>query len=331
MAELAPAIRTTDFDLPGQIGEPYHGKVGDVYTIAHEMGDLLAVVRTDRVSAFDVVFDETIPHKGQVLNQMSAQLLEATRDVAPNWLIESPDPNVSIGYKAQPFRVEMIARGFLLGTSWRNYQDGSRDLCGNQLPDGMVEFQPFDRLLLTPTTKADAGHDENITPAEIVVSGLATPAEYETMAHMALGLFVEGQQQAGERGLLLADTKYEFGRLATGQIVVIDEVHTPDSSRYFPMDEYQAYLDGRTAERPRQLSKEFLREWLADQGFDGADGQAPPHLPRAVRNQVSARYVSLYERMLGRVFQPAADASEAAKLDRIQDNIVQWLGRASQH
>ncbi len=324
---MAVALRETNFELPGQIGKPYHGKVGDVYTVEHEAGEVLAVVRTDRVSAFDVVLHEPVLCKGQVLNQMSAELLASTKTTAPNWLIESPDPNVSVGFKAKPFKVEMIARGFLLGTSWRGYKGGMRDLCGNHLPDGMVEFQAFDVPLLTPTSKADAGHDENITPSQIVENGLATSGEYEEMSHFALSLFAEGQAKAGERGLVLADTKYEFGRLATGQLIVIDEVHTPDSSRYFPLDEYNAYLGGQTTERPEQLSKEFIREWLVSQGFSGEEGQVPPHMTEEFREQISARYIDLYQRMLGRRFEATSDTNQAAQLSRIRENMVDCLGR----
>jgi phosphoribosylaminoimidazole-succinocarboxamide synthase len=324
---MAVALRETNFELPGQVGEPYHGKVGDTYTIEHDGGELLAVVRTDRISAFDVVLPEPIPLKGQVLNQMSAELLASTQTVAPNWLIESPDPNVSVGYKAKPFKVEVIARGYLLGTSWRGYRGGMRELCDNRLPDGMTEFQAFDTPLLTPTTKAEEGHDENITPSQIVENGLATSEEYDEMAHLALGLFAEGQARAKERGLLLADTKYEFGRLATGQIVVIDEVHTPDSSRYFPLDEYDAYLQGQISQRPEQLSKEFVREWLVSQGFSGEAGHLPPHMPEDFKDKVANRYIELYERMLGHEFEAASEPSEAAQLDRVYQNIVDSLGR----
>ncbi len=324
---MAVALRETNFELPGQVGEPYHGKVADTYTIEYDGGELLAIVRTDRISAFDVVLPEPIPFKGQVLNQMSSELLASTRTVAPNWLIGSPDPNVSIGHKANPFKIEMIARGFLLGTSWRDYKEGMRELCGNQLPDGMTEFQAFDTPLLTPTTKAGAGHDENITPSQIVSEGLATSEEYDEMTHLALSLFAEGQARASERGLLLADTKYEFGRLATVRIVVIDEVHTPDSSRYFPLGEYNSYLSGETTKRPEQLSKEFVREWLVSQGFSGEAGQQPPHMPEGFKEQITNRYVDLYQRMLGHEFEAASAPSEAAQLDRVYQNIVDSLGR----
>jgi len=324
---MSAAIRETNFDLPGQVGEVYHGKVRDVYTIAHGAGDLLVSVCTDRISAFDVVLPEPIPYKGQVLNQMSAELLEATSDTAPNWLIESPDPNVSIGLKAEPFKVEMIMRGFLLGTSWRGYKDGVRDLCGNRLPDGMEEFQPFAKPLLTPTTKAEAGHDENITPQQIIESGqgLATREEFEEMERLAHDLFARGQAMADERGLLLADTKFEFGRLISGEIVVIDEVLTPDSSRFFPAPQYQAYLAGETDRRPEQLSKEFVREDLMKQGFDGQPGQKLPHMTDEFRQEVSERYINLFERMLGHEFVPATAENSKDALDRIRDNITQYL------
>ncbi len=319
------AIQETNFDLPGQIGEPYHGEVGDVYRLEHEIGDLLAVVRTDRISAFDVVLPEPIPNKGQVLNQMSAELLQATRETAPNWFITSPDPNVSIGFRADPFKVEMIMRGYLLGTSWRGYEGGMRDLCGNILPDGMREFQPFESPLLTPTSKAETGHDENLTPDQIIDSGLATSEEYSEMERLAFDLFAHGQAMAAERGLLLADTKYEFGRLATGQIVAIDEVHTPDSSRYFYQEQYEAYLENRTTKRPEQLSKEFVREWLISQGFSGEEGQEPPHLPPDFVSRVSDLYVGLYQKMLGHDFLSYDEDNEGLTLELIQDNIEQSL------
>jgi phosphoribosylaminoimidazole-succinocarboxamide synthase len=325
---MAAEIQQTNFNLPGQIGEVYHGKVGDAYTIEHEIGELIVVVRTDRISAFDFVLPEPIPSKGRVLNQMSAELL--TRSTVPNWLLASPDPNVSVGLKANPFKVEMIRRKFLLGSAWKAYDSkGAREICGNHLPDHMTEFQPFDDLLLTPTTKAYAGHDEDTTHEEIVASGLATEEEYAEMSRLSFDLFAEGQAMANEKGLLLADTKYEFGRLATGQLVVIDEIHTPDSSRYFPLDQYNAYLEGQTDQRPEQLSKEFVREWLIKRGFDGKPGQVVPHLPDEFRTEVSERYIDLFQRMMGRPFEAASEASEAAQLDRIQTNITRCLGQIS--
>jgi phosphoribosylaminoimidazole-succinocarboxamide synthase len=324
---MVVALRETNFNLPGQVGGPYRGKVGDVYTIEHEAGELLAMVRTDRISAFDVILPKLIPFKGQVLNQLSAEGLAVT-DV-PNWFIGSPDPNVTIGYKADPFKVEMIIRGYLLGSAWRGYQEGAHELGGNQLPEGMTEFQAFDEPIITPTTKAEAGHDQDITPDEIVDRGLATSDAYEEMSRLTKQLFAEGQAKAHERGLLLADTKYEFGRLATGQIVVIDEINTPDSSRYFPNDEYTAYLNGQTKQRPEQLSKEFVREWLVSQGFSGKDGQIPPDMPEEFIEQVTARYIDLYERMLGYAFEPAYEPSEATMLERIHRNIARSLGALS--
>lgn len=326
---MAAVLHETNFELPGQVGEPYHGKVGDVYALDHEAGDLLAVVRTDRISAFDVILPEAIPYKGQVLNQMSSVLLAATSEVAPNWLIAAPDPNVSIGYRADPVKVEMIMRGYLLGNSWRSYQAGERVLCGNPLPEDMREFEAFDLPLLTPTTKADAGHDENITPDEIIASGLVNARDFAHMEDLARELFSEGQAAATERGLVLADTKYEFGRLATGEIIVIDEVHTPDSSRYFSIGEYYAYLGGQTDQRPSQLSKEFVREWLLAHGFNGGAGQELPEMTPEFVAQITDRYVGLYERMLGRPFGPSYAENEAEKLEGIRANIVGSLGNLS--
>jgi phosphoribosylaminoimidazole-succinocarboxamide synthase len=326
---LPVAIRETNFDFPGQIGDPYHGKVGDVYTIEHEASNLLVIVRTDRISAFDVVLPKPIPYKGQVLSEMSAELLAATRMSAPNWLLDAPDPNVTVGFKAKPFKVEMIMRAHLLGNSWRGYEAGMRDFCGNTLPDGMQEFQPFPDVILTPTTKADAGHDENITPAEIVEAGIASRDELAEMAGLSFDLFARGQDMANERGLVLADTKYEFGRLPTGQIVVIDEVHTPDSSRYFPNDEIEAYLGGQTDRRPKQLSKEFVREWLLAQGFRGDPGQDPPNTPRSFIDAVSDRYIGLYQCMLGHTFNPARAESVQDRLDAMRESVVQCLGSLS--
>lgn len=324
---MTAVIEGTNFTLPGQVGEPYRGKVADVYTLEHEVGTLLAVVRTDRFSAFDVKL-RAVPHRGQVLNEISAELLEATRSVAPNWLRGAPDPNVSVGLGAEPIPVEVIVRGCLLGTAWRSYQAGAREICGNRLPEGMTEFQPFERPLITPTTKAHVGHDEYTTPTRIILSGAATAKEYAEMERMARALFSRGQVMAEERGLLLADTKYEFGRLATGKIVIIDEVHTPDSSRYLRLKPYWDYVGGETSEQPEQLSKEFARAWLMDQGFYGQAGQDPPPLPDAFIGQVSARYIELYELMLGRPFVPAPGSTNE-RLEVMQANIAQYLADLS--
>jgi len=318
-------IGGTNFNLPGQVGEVYRGKVADVYTLEHEAGDLLAVVRTDRISAYDVVLPQLIPFKGQVLNEMSAHFLQATSEVAPNWFITAPDPNVSVGYRAEPIKVEMIMRGFLLGSSWKKYLGGSRDISGNELPDGMEEFQPFDIPLLTPTTKAEEGHDEDISIEQIVERGLATFDECIQMGLMSYHLFDAGQQIARERGLLLADTKYEFGRLATGEVVVIDEVHTPDSSRYFPADQFSGYDWSSTSPqiRPEQMSKEFVREKLAELGFTGQPGEVPPELSLDFRADVIAKYISLYTRMLNKPFVPAD--FDQHPLARIEGNILDFL------
>jgi phosphoribosylaminoimidazole-succinocarboxamide synthase len=324
---MAEAIRETNLQLPGQVGGPYHGKVGDVYTIEHEDHELLAVVRTDRISAYDVVLPKSIPYKGQVLNQVSAELLEATADVAPNWRLASPDPNVTIGHKAKPLKIEMIVRGFLLGSAWKAYnEEGVRDICGNELAEGMYEFDEFETPLLTPTTKADIGHDENITPQEVIERGLATEAEYAEMKRLSLGLFRRGQTMARRRGLVMADTKYEFGNLATTQLVVIDEVHTPDSARYFPEREFYQFTWGITDRRPSQLSKEFVREWLAAQGFTGQPGQVPPAMPPEFVASVSGKYIDLYQRMLAKPFEPA-DYSDPNR--RIETNLRNYLEEIS--
>lgn len=323
---MSNVITETNFNLPGQIGEVYRGKVGDVYTVHSDRhhDDLLVVVRTDRISAFDVVLPQAIPYKGQVLNQMSAALMQATTEHVPNWYIDSPDPNVTVGYKADPIKVEMIVRANLLGTAWRGYEAGNRDLCGNQLPDGMVEFQAFDVPLITPTTKAEAGHDENITPQEILERGLVlNEEEYEAIGSYALRLFQAGQEHAAERGLVLADTKYEFGRNKHGFEFLIDEAHTPDSSRYFYKEQLDDYLSGQTEERPEQLSKEFVREWLKAHGFVGEPGQVAPDLPDNFVREVSQKYIKLYETILDLGFAPADGSRDP--LDRVESNIVEFL------
>jgi len=321
---MAEVLTETNFNLPGQIGEVYRGKVDDVYTIEHTGGDLLAVVRTDRISAYDVVLPEPIPYKGQVLNDMSAAALRATAAVAPNWFIDSPDPNISIGQKADPIKVEMIVRGYLLGSAWKNYSErGEREICGITLPDGMREFEPFDRPLVTPTTKALQGHDENITPRQIIEMGLATRVEYEQMEALALSLFAYGQEVARQEDRELGDTKYEMGRLTTNGVIVIDEVHTPDSSRYYPREEFWAYVNGQTSERPEQQSKEFVREWLKNQGFTGQEGQVAPPLPPEFIAEVSDKYVDLRNRMLGTPFVPPAEGVDLA--DRARANLENYL------
>lgn len=323
---MATLHETSFTTLPGQVGEVYRGKVGDSYTVEHQGQELYVVVRTDRISAFDQVLPNTIPHKGQVLNQMSANLLQATATVAPNWLVDVPDPNVSVGYKATPFKLEMIMRGFLLGSAWQAYKDdGARKFGDTLLWNTMHEFDAFDRPILTPTTKAESGHDLPITPDKIVDSGLATADEFEEMEDLSRKLFAEGQQAALKRGLVLADTKYEFGKLADGRIVVIDEVHTPDSSRYFNADALRARQWGNSNQL-QQLSKEFVREWLKEQDFTGEPGQIVPEMPEDFQYEVSRRYIELYERMTGETFEPAgADMSQGRIRERVFLNIKNSL------
>lgn len=311
------AISTTDFQFPGQTAL-YHGKVRDVYSIGDS---LLLMIVTDRISAFDVVLPRAIPYKGQVLNQLAAHFLEKTSDIVPNWLQAVPDPNVSAGQKAEPVMVEMIVRGCLVGSAWREYQSGTRELCGAALPEGMEENDAFPEPILTPTTKADVGHDENITPDEIIAQGLATAEEWEQLSKYALALFARGQEMARARGLVLVDTKYEFGRL-DGKLILIDEVHTPDSSRYFYADSYDAYVGGQKDTPPRQLSKEFVREWLMERDFKGQEGQAVPELTDEFIQQVSDRYIELYEQLSGEKF---IKAPADKVMERIEANVTKYL------
>jgi phosphoribosylaminoimidazole-succinocarboxamide synthase len=314
------AIATTDFSFPGQTAV-YHGKVRDVYSIGQ---DKLVMVSTDRISAFDVVLPRPIPYKGQVLNQLAAHFLEKTNDIVPNWLEAVPDPNVSAGIKAEPVMVEMIVRGCLVGSAWREYKSGNRNLCGNTLPEGMKEYDSFPEPLVTPTTKADEGHDENITPEEIVSQGLATQEEWDELSDLSLKLFARGQEMAQARGLVLADTKYEFGR-RRGKIILIDEIHTPDSSRYFYSDSYDSFVSGKSQETPRQLSKEFVREWLMERDFSGKEGETVPELPDEFVQEVSDRYIELYEKVAGEAFNKA-EASDIAA--RIETNVKKYLESA---
>ncbi len=291
------AILQTNFRFPGQ-SAVYHGKVRDVYTI----GDKLVMIATDRISAFDHILPAPIPFKGQVLNQVAAHFLEATRDIAPNWLISTPDQNVAIGYACKPFRVEMVIRGYLAGHAWRVYKTGERTLCGVVMPDGLQENDRFPEPLITPTTKADEGHDEDISKEEILAKGLVTPEDYALLEDYTRRLFARGSAMAEERGLLLVDTKYEFGK-KDGLVYVIDEIHTPDSSRYF----YASGYEERQAkgERQQQLSKEFVREWLMAHGFMGLENQLMPVMPDSFVEEISQRYIELYERITGKSFQKA--------------------------
>ncbi|MEF8844272.1 MAG: phosphoribosylaminoimidazolesuccinocarboxamide synthase [Bacteroidales bacterium] len=290
-----PIVRT-DFNFPGQ-KDVYHGKVRDVYDINDEY---LVMIATDRISAFDVVLPKGIPYKGQVLNQIADRFLDAGAEIVPIWKIETPDPNVMVGHKTDPFPVEMVVRGYLTGHAWREYKAGKRSLCGEPLPEGMKQHQKFERPIITPTTKAHEGHDEDISREEIIQNGLVSKADYELLEEYSLKLFEQGTQMALDKGLILVDTKYEFGK-KDGKIYLIDEVHTPDSSRYFYADGYQERF--QKGEPQRQLSKEFVREWLIDQGFQGQDMQEVPEMTDEFVEQVSQRYIELFEKITGEQFQ----------------------------
>ena len=314
------SIQETNFQFPGQTAF-YRGKVRDVYSFAnHTDGPQLAMVATDRISAFDVVLPRPIPFKGQVLNQTAAYFLKATADIVPNWLLATPDPNVSIGLMCDPYAVEMVVRGYLAGHAWRQYRDGHRVLCGVALPDGLRENDRLPEPIITPSTKAHEGHDEDISREEILSRGIVTEADYVQLEQYALALFNRGTAMAAERGLILVDTKYEFGKL-NGKIYLIDEVHTPDSSRYFYADTYAAILDANQPQR--QLSKEFVREWLIANGFQGKTGQAIPVMSDEWVNQITTRYVELFETVTGQSFQSATDTDP---LHRIEQAILQTIG-----
>ena len=282
--------------LPGQTNF-YKGKVRDVYTIADKY---MVMMVSDRISAFDVVLPRPIPYKGQVLNQIAAQFLDATKDIVPNWKISTPLPNATIGYKCETYPVEMVVRGNLTGHAWRTYKSGKRELCGVAMPDGMKENDFFEKPILTPTTKAHVGHDEDISRDEIIKSGLVSQKEYEQLEQYTLALFERGREMAKQRGLILVDTKYEFGKLGD-TIYLIDEIHTPDSSRYFYMDGYEERQ--KEGQQQRQLSKEFVREWLMENGFQGQEGQQVPDMTDEVVGQISERYIELYEVVTGKTFQ----------------------------
>ena len=317
----AQTIDSTGFKFPGQTGL-YHGKVRDVYTIDD---GIMVSIATDRISAFDVILPVAIPYKGQVLNQLAARCLEQTKDIVPNWLEAVPDPNVSIGRKADPVKIEMVVRGCLVGHAWREYSAGKRELCGVPLPDGLKEYDGFTEPIITPTTKAEVGHDEDISAEDCIKAGLATAEEWEQLSRYSQQLFARGQTLARQRGLVLADTKYEFGRV-DGKIILIDEVHTPDSSRYFYADGYDAYVGGQKDVTPRHLSKEFVREWLMANGFSGQAGETMPELNDDFLRTVSERYVELYEQMSGEKF---VKAPAENVLERIETNINNYLETAA--
>lgn len=313
---MAQTLTKTDFNFPGQ-KSVYHGKVRDVYDIND---DIMVMVATDRISAFDVILPKGIPFKGQVLNQIAAKFLDATADIVPNWKLATPDPMVTVGLKCEGFRVEMIIRGYLTGSAWRDYSAGMRELCGVKLPDGMKENERFPEPIITPTTKAEAGHDENISREEIIAQGIVSKEDYETMERYTRALFKRGTEIAAEKGLILVDTKYEFGK-RDGKVYLIDEIHTPDSSRYFYADGYEERL--AKGEEQRQLSKEFVRQWLISNGFMGKPGQTVPEMTPEYCMEVSQRYIELYEHITGMTFHPGSDAEPLQ--ERIFNNVAACL------
>ena len=313
------AITRTDFHFEGQKSK-YTGKVRDVYNINDEY---LVMVVSDRISAFDVVLPEGIPYKGQVLNQIAAKFLDATSDILPNWKLAVPDPMVTIGRKCEPFKVEMVIRGYLSGHAWREYKAGKRSICGIEMPDGMVENQKFPEPIITPTSKADEGHDEDIYKEEIIASGLISCEDYEKLERYTRALFQRGSEIAAKMGLILVDTKYEFGK-KDGAIYLMDEIHTPDSSRYFYADGYEERL--AKGERQKQLSKEFVREWLMANGFQGLQGQQVPEMTPQIVSDITDRYIELYEKITGEKFVKAAEASDKETiLRRIEKNVSECL------
>ena len=311
-------LTQTNFNFPGQ-RSVYHGKVRDVYDIND---DIMVMVATDRISAFDVVLPKGIPFKGQVLNQIAAKFLDASADVVPNWKLATPDPMVTVGLKCEGFRVEMIIRGYLTGSAWRAYEAGERTLCGVALPEGMKENQKFPTPIITPTTKADEGHDENISKEEIIAQGLVSKEDYELMEQYTYKLFEIGTKIAAEKGLILVDTKYEFGK-RDGKVYLIDEVHTPDSSRYFYAEGYEEKF--AKGEPQRQLSKEFVRTWLIEHNFMNQPGQVMPEITDEYAESVSDRYIELYEHITGEKFQKQDTCEDIAA--RIEKNVTEWLSK----
>jgi len=310
------ALTKTDFSFPGQ-KSVYHGKVRDVYNIND---DFLVMVVSDRISAFDVVLPKGIPYKGQVLNQIASKFLDATADIVPNWKIASPDPNVTVGHMCEPYKVEMVIRGYLTGHAWREYRSGKRTLCGVPLPEGMVENQKFPEPILTPTTKAAEGHDEDISREEIIAQGLVDKAEYEMLEDYTRKLFQRGTEMAEAMGLILVDTKYEFGK-KDGKIYLIDEIHTPDSSRYFYKKGYEERL--AAGEAQKQLSKEFVRQWLIENGFQGKEGQKVPFMPDDFVASVSDRYIELYENITGDSFVKSDTSKIQARIENAINRFLQ--------
>ena len=310
------ALTSTDFNFEGQ-KSVYHGKVRDVYNINDK---LMVMVATDRISAFDVVLPKGIPFKGQVLNQIAAKFLDATMDICPNWKLATPDPMVTVGLKCEGFRVEMIIRSILTGSAWREYKNGCRELCGVTLPEGMKENERFPKPIITPTTKADEGHDMNISKEEIIAQGLVSAEDYAVMEDYTRRIFARGQEIAAKRGLILVDTKYEFGK-HDGKVYLIDEIHTPDSSRYFYAEGYEEKL--AKGEPQKQLSKEFVRQWLIEHNFMNEPGQVMPEITDEYAESVSDRYIELYENIVGERFErETSDEDIAARINR---NVSNWL------
>lgn len=312
---MRPAIKETNFQLPGQLSF-YKGKVRDVY----ELKDKLIMVATDRISAFDIILPRPIPYKGQILNQIACDFLQSTQHILPNWLESTPDPNVSIGKKCEPFKIEMVIRGYLAGHAWREYRDGKRTLCGVPLPDGLKENDKLPAPIITPATKAEEGHDEDISREDILAKGIVDESDYIKLEKYTRELFDFGTQKAAEKGLILVDTKYEFGKL-NGEILLIDEVHTPDSSRYF----YQKGYEDRQqrGEPQKQLSKEFVRQWLIENGFQGKTGQTMPEMSENIVNSISDRYIELYEKVTGKNLNLPSENEDLGK--RIEGNIFKVI------
>ena len=312
---MSKALTRTDYQFKGQTGV-YHGKVRDVYSV----GDELVMVATDRISAFDVILPKGIPYKGQMLNQIAAKFLDATADIVPNWKKATPDPMVTVGVRCQGFPVEMIVRGYLCGSAWRAYKNGVREICGVQIPEGMKENQRFETPIITPTTKAEIGeHDQDISKEEIIAQGLVSADDYALLEKYTLALFERGSKIAAERGLILVDTKYEFGK-HDGVIYLMDEIHTPDSSRYFYAEGYEERFQNNEAQK--QLSKEFVREWLMDNGFQGKEGQQVPEMTDEIVMGISQRYQELYEKITGETFEMGSTDN---LLERIDKNVSAYL------
>ena len=310
------SIFKTDFSFPGQTSK-YEGKVRDVYTIKD---DILVIIASDRISAFDIVMPRSIPNKGQVLNQISVEMLNSTKDIIDNWLISSPDPNVSIGHRLNPIKIEMVIRGYLSGHADRLYKSGKRSICGVNLPNGLVSNQKFDRPIITPSTKADIGHDEDISKSEILSQNILSIDQYEEIEKVTYKLFERGTEIAKERGLILVDTKYEFGYDSNNKLFLIDEIHTPDSSRYFYLDGYDEAVNSGVS--PKQLSKEFFRQWLIKNEFQGKENQKLPEITNEIIDDVSKRYVELFNLISGRSFQPRKSYNI---LKELEANITEFL------